>query len=285
MLGIMRAVLRVGCFLFLTLVGRSQPPTSVESLPEQRWIYRPFKGRSLDPDSLGLGLRDCYFEASDGVRLNAWWMPAPAGRPTVLYFHGNGGSLSTMDQTFGHLRRANFGALVLDYRGYGLSAGRPSEPGLYRDGLAAYDYLRKQGVPAQRILLHGQSLGGGVASYVATQRDCAGLILESTFTSFPAVAAKVCGGGMPGRLAYLAVQTQFPSKQRLAGLRLPVLVIHGEEDELIPCSMGKALFAAIPKGQGQLWLVPGAGHNNLRATAGPEYSRRLAQFWTQLPAR
>ena len=280
----MRAVLRVGCFLVLTLVGRSQPPASVESLPEQRWIYKPFKGRSLDPATLDLGLRDCYFEASDGVRLNAWWMPAAAGRPTVLYFHGNGGSLSTMDRALGHLRKADFGALVLDYRGYGLSAGRPSEPGLYRDGLAAYDYLRKQGVPADRLLIQGQSLGGGVATYVAENRACAGLILESTFTSFPAVAARVCGGGIPGRLAYLAVHTQFPSKQRLAKIRVPVLVIHGLQDELIPCSMGKALHAALPKGQGELWLVPGAGHNNLRVTAGPEYSRRLARFWSQLPS-
>lgn len=278
----MRAVLQVGCFLVLTLAGRSQPQASVEFLPEQRWIYKPFKGRSLDPANLDLGLRDCYFEASDGVRLNAWWMPAQAGRPTVLYFHGNGGSLSTMDHTLGHLRKADFGALVLDYRGYGLSTGRPSEPGLYCDGLAAYDYLRKQGVPADHLLIHGQSLGGGVATYVAENRACAGLILESTFTSFPAVAAKVCGGGIPGRLAYLAVHTQFPSKQRLAKIHVPVLVIHGQQDELIPYSMGKALHAALPKGQSELWLVPGAGHNNLRVTAGSEYSRRLGRFWSQV---
>ncbi len=90
----MRAVIRVGCFLFLTLLARAQSPRSIESLPEQKWIYKPFKGRFLEPESIGV--RDCYFQASDGVRLNAWFLPAPAGRPTVLYFHGNGGSLSTV---------------------------------------------------------------------------------------------------------------------------------------------------------------------------------------------
>ena len=178
--------------------------------------------------------------------MNAWYVPASPGRPTVLYFHGNGGSLSTMDRTLAEFKRADFGALLLDYRGYGLSGGKPSEPGLYRDGLAAYDYCRSLGIPVSRLIVHGQSLGGGVASYVASQRACAALVLESTFTSFPAVAAKVCGGGLPGRLAFLAVHTQFPSKVRLASVQAPVLVIHGEQDELIPCAMGRALYAAAP---------------------------------------
>lgn len=276
----MRAVIRIGCFLFLTLWGRAQPPKSIESLPEQGWIYKPYKGRFLEPASVGA--RDCYFTASDGVRLNAWYLPAPPGGPTVLYFHGNGGSLSTMDRTLEQLKFAGFGALLLDYRGYGLSAGRPSEPGLYRDGLAAYDYCRQLGVAPELLMIHGQSLGGGVATYVASQRACRGLILESTFTSFPAIASKVCGGGIPGRLAYLAVHTQYPSKQRLAGLKIPVLVIHGSQDELIPCAMGKALYAAACPTARRLWVVDGAGHNNLRVMAGVEYARQLGLFWSDL---
>lgn len=278
----MRAVIRIGCFLALTLLGRAQSPKSVESLPEQGWIYKPFRGRFVEPASQGV--RDCYFQASDGVRLNAWYLPAPPGRPTVLYFHGNGGSLSTMDRTLAEFRRADMGALLLDYRGYGLSGGRPSESGLYRDGLAAYEYCVRLGVPAEMLLIHGQSLGGGVASYVASRRASAGLILESTFTSFPAIAAKVCGGGLPGRLAYLAVQTQFPSKQRVASLKIPVLVIHGSQDELVPCSMGKALHQAAPASSRRLWIVDGAGHNNLRATAGQEYARHLGRFWSDVVA-
>jgi fermentation-respiration switch protein FrsA (DUF1100 family) len=274
----MRSVLRVACFLVLTLLSRALPLKDVEALPEQRWIYRPYKGRFLDP--VTLGVRDCYFLASDGVRLNAWYLAAPSGQPTVLYFHGNGGSLSTMDRTLAEMKRARFGVLLVDYRGYGLSAGRPSEPGLYRDGLAAYEYCRKLGVPAERLLVHGQSLGGGVASYVVSQRACAGLILESTFTSFPEVAAKVCGGGISGRLAYLAVNTRFPTQRRLASLKIPLLVIHGEQDELIPCSMGRALYRAAPAQARRLWTVKGAGHNNLRATAGAEYAERLQAFWS-----
>lgn len=276
----MRAVIRIGCFLFLTLLGRAQPPKAVESLPEQGWIYKPFKGRLLEPESLGA--RDCYFSASDGVRLNAWFLPAPEGRPTVLYFHGNGGSLSTMDRTLAEMKRAHFGALVVDYRGYGLSEGRPSEPGLYRDGLAAYDYCRKLGVGVDKLLIHGQSLGGGVATYVASQRACSGLVLESTFTSFPAIAARVCGGGLPGKLAFLAVHTQFPNKQRVSASKVPVFVIHGSRDELIPCAMGKALYAAARPEWRRLWIVEGAGHNNLRAEAGPEYARQLGLFWSEL---
>ena len=276
----MRAITLMGCFLALTLFGRTEPSGSIEALPEQRWIYKPFRGRFLEPASLGV--RDCYFRASDGVRLNAWYLPPPPGRPTVLYFHGNGGSLSTMDRTVAEMKQAGFGALLLDYRGYGLSGGRPSEPGLYRDGLAAYGYCRRLGVPAGKLLIHGQSLGGGVATYVASQRACAGLILESTFTSFPAVAARVCGGGLSGRLASVVIHTQFPSRQRLAGLKVPVLVIHGSQDELIPCSMGKSLYGAVSKGLRHLWVVEGAGHNNLRATAGKEYARRLRSFWFEV---
>lgn len=278
----MLAVLRIGCCLGLTLLARAQPPPSPENLPEQRWIYRPVKGRTLDPASLGLSLRDCYFEAADGVRLNAWWLPAPSGSPTVLYFHGNGGSLSTMDRSLKEFSRARFGALVVDYRGYGLSQGRPSEEGLYQDGLAAYDYCVAQGVPTDHLLIHGQSLGGGVATYVAEHRACAGLVLESTYTSFPQVAAKVCGGGIPGRLATMALHTQFPSKQRLARCQVPTLVIHGHQDELIPCAMGRALYQAAPDGRRELWVVSGAGHNDLRAKAGAEYARRLARFWMDL---
>lgn len=260
----------------------AQPLTSLENLPEQRWIYKPSSGRLVAPAELGLGVQDCYFQASDGVKLNAWFMPAAPGQPTLLYFHGNGGSLSFMQSTFRHMSQAGFGALVVDYRGYGLSQGRPSEQGLYRDGLAAYRFLMQKGVRPDRLLIHGQSLGGGVATYVASRRACAGLILESTFSSFPAIAAKVCGGGWKGRLAGGLVRTQFPNQQRLASIRVPVLVIHGKADELIPWTMGQALYGALPQGRGRAWWVAGAGHNNLRAVAGAEYARRLRLFWATL---
>jgi hypothetical protein len=219
-----------------------------------------------------IGAEDVWLTASDGVRLHAWWVPAAGARLATLFLHGNGGNLS---HRAGHLREitaAGSSVLILDYRGYGRSAGRPTEAGLYRDGEAAYRHLLAQGHPAQRIVLHGESLGTAVAVHLAARFGCAGLIVEAPLTS----AREMAGRVLP-LLGPLLVWG-FDSKDKIARVRVPLLVLHGDRDQVIPYEFGRALFAAANEPK-QFWTIAGAGHNDILDVAGPQYGRRLRDFY------
>lgn len=268
----MKRLLSLAFTLLLGAAARALPPTDIEKLPEQGLLYHPIRG-PVDPKATGLPLQSLYFTASDGVRLNAWWLPAPPHAPTVLYFHGNGGNLSGLEHTFHQFHKAGFGALAVDYRGYGLSEGHPSEQGLYKDARAAYEACLERGVQPSRLLIHGQSLGGAVAVQLASERPCAGLVLESTFTNARAMAKRLYG-----QVAASLMVTRYNSETTVKKVASPVLVIHGSADDFIPPTMGKALFQAAP-GPKWLWLVPGAHHNSVRAAAGAGFPARLVEFW------
>jgi len=267
-----RLLARLAVALLLGAPAGAQPPSNLEKLPEQALIYHPTRGR-VDPQATGLPLQDLYFQASDGVRLNAWWLPAPKNAPTVLYFHGNGGNLAGVAYTLHQFQKAGFGALAVDYRGYGLSEGYPSEQGLYRDARAAYEECVKLKIPPHQILIHGQSLGGAVAVQLASEKPCAGLILESTFTSAKGIAKRLYG-----HAAAALMVTRYDTQSTVKSVKCPVLVIHGTADDFIPPAMGQAIYQAAhdPK---WLWLVKGANHNTVRATSGAEFPARLLEFW------
>lgn len=269
---LVRVVLRLALALLLGAPAGAKPPTGVEKLPEQGLIYHPHRG-AVDPKATGLPLEDLSFTASDGVRLNAWWLPAPAGAPTVLYFHGNGGNLSGLSYTFHQFRQAGFGALAVDYRGYGRSEGYPSEQGLYKDARAAYEECLRRGVQPSQLLIHGQSLGGAVAVQLASEKPCAGLILESTFSSARAIAKRLYG-----QTAAALMVTRYDTQSTVKSVKCPLLVIHGTADDFIPPSMGKAIYRAANRPK-WLWLVPEANHNTVRVTAGSEFPERLVEFW------
>lgn len=256
---------RILCLILLCLTCAGAEPL------EYRYLFHPKKGLSVQPDSTGLPVREIYFKTEDGVRLNGWWLPAPRGGATVLYFHGNGGNLANTLATLEIFHKSGFGALAIDYRGYGLSEGTPSEEGLFRDARAAYAECLRRGVRAQDLYIHGQSLGGAVAVQLASERPAAGLIVESSFTSAPAIGRKLYG-----ELAR-AMVTRLSSVTRISRVKCPVLVIHGTADSLIPVEMGRELFRAAPEPR-WLWLVEGAEHNNVRRIAGERYGRRLQQF-------
>ncbi len=200
--------------------------------------------------------------------------------PVVVFFHGNAGNIAYRAPLVEELARGIAARIVmLDYTGYGGNEGSPSEKEVYRDGLAAYDYVIGQGVPAERIVLYGESLGGAVALAVAAQRPCAGVVTQSTFSSTSSLALKIYPW-LP--LTSLLARGSFPNADRLAEIEAPVLVAHGTRDEIIPFSEGEKLHRAAT-GDAEFLPVEGAGHNDFFSVAGEEYLgllRERFRSWT-----
>lgn len=243
----------------------------------RKLIYYPSRYPS-GPWTLQTALRaqDVWLQASDGVKLHAWWIPAPEARFVTLFLHGNAGNISHRADRARVIPAAGSALLLLDYRGYGKSEGAPGEQGLYRDADAAYQFLRDQGFAASRIVVHGESLGTAVAVELAARRECAGVILEAPFRSIASMAATVVPGLGP------LLVTGYDTEARIRRLLSPLLVIHGDRDEVVPFSQGEAVFAAAPPPK-RFWRVPGAHHNDLMEFAGDAYPKYLRAFYQELP--
>jgi fermentation-respiration switch protein FrsA (DUF1100 family) len=200
-------------------------------------------------------------------------MPATA---TIVYFHGNGGNISNIGWIGERFARHGFDVLLFDYRGYGQSQGEPlDESGLYADGDAAYAYvLTEKHVSPERVVLHGQSLGTTVAVDVASRQKCAALILESGLSSASSMA-KTALPWLPRWLHFLG-RNRFESAGKLANVRVPVLVSHGDPDPVIPTEEGRMLFAAANEPK-KLLIFPGAGHNVFGST-GDQYLEQVERF-------
>lgn len=241
---------------------------------ERRMIYYPTPLSGITPAQARLPYEQMTLHTADGERLGAWWIPRPEPTaPVLLFHHGNAGNREDRLHNLAGLWHAGFSTLIFDYRGYAESTGKPSERGLQQDGLAAYDGLRAR-VGARPILLFGRSLGGAVAAYVATQRPAAGLILESTFTNVKAMARQVLP--IPG--IELLVNARYDTLARMPAIRMPLLVIHGTDDEMVPFAMGQALFEAATVAEKTFRAVRGATHNDTYVRAGSEYYRWLLEF-------
>jgi fermentation-respiration switch protein FrsA (DUF1100 family) len=224
-------------------------------------------------EAKSLGVEDAWLR-SGGHRIHAWWKPLDSAPAAVLFLHGNAGNVTHRVRHITAWERAGAAVLVIDYRGYGRSGGRPTEAGLYEDALAGYRLLRGRGFPPERILVHGESLGTAAAAHVASVEPVGGVILEAPFPSARAVAQTV----LPV-LGPLLVWG-FDVRSRLARIQAPVLVIHGSQDEVIPFRLGRAVFDAAREPK-QFWAIAGAGHNDIPETAGEEYPARLRAFLEQ----
>lgn len=245
---------------------------------EEQMIYFPFKYPEgyWKPEELGLNVEDCYFTTSDTIRLHGWFIAMKNPRPTLLWCHGNAGNITHRIDLAKKLLALNMNIFIFDYRGYGRSEGEPSEDGLYRDVVAAYDYLlTRSDVDSQHIILFGQSLGSAVAVDVATKRSCAALILEAPFTSASDVARSL----MPWLPIHWVIKSKFDSISKIKTIRTPVLIIHGTNDDTIPFELGKKLFitANEPK---WFYEIPGASHNDTYIIGGKEYFQRIDEFLT-----
>ncbi len=244
----------------------------------RRFLYYPTPTpEMLPPPVWAAGSREVWMRASDGTRLHALWWPQPADGPVILFFHGNAQNNFAWALVQEDLRPLGCRLLLPDYRGYGKSEGRPSEQGLYLDGKAALDWLSGEGVAESQIVLFGKSLGGGVACHLVPERPFMGIVLESTFTSLAGVARHL----FPFVPAGTVLPEVYPSAQNLVRKTCPLLVVHGTLDALIPAAEGKALYRLAPDPK-ELYLVEGAGHNDVSLVAGSDYARHIGAWLRSL---
>ena len=241
---------------------------------EKQLIYHPSRGHDASARDLGLAHETVALVAEDGVKLDALFLPAKDARVTILLAHGNAGNLShRLDRTI--FLQAHLGASVLlfDYRGYGRSEGAPDEEGTYRDARAAYRWLTEvRGISPDRLVLFGESLGSAVALDLAVGHPCRALVLESPFTSVPDMAQVV----LPF-LPRAFVRTQYDNIGKIARLRVPLLVLHGDADEVVPFTQGRRLFEAAPEPK-RFYAIRGASHNDTYIVGGDAYWRAVADF-------
>lgn len=197
------------------------------------------------------------FSSSDGEKLIAWYAPPRSGKPFVIYFQGNAEGLAARAGRFTWLTADGTGLLALAYRGYGGSTGRPSEDGLIRDAVAAYDFARER-YPAERIVLFGESLGTAVAVALAAGHEIGALILDAPFSS----AADVGAAAYPFAPVRWLMKDKFHSDERIARVSAPLLVLHGEDDRIVPIRFGEKLFA-LAREPKRFVRFPQGGHVNL----------------------
>jgi fermentation-respiration switch protein FrsA (DUF1100 family) len=220
---------------------------------------------------------DAWFRAGDGVGLHGWFAEAAQPRAVVLYAHGNAGNITNLHPVLRLFRmHLHASILVFDYRGYDRSEGTPCETGILADARAARRWLAKRaGVAESDIVLVGHSLGGGVAVDLAARDGARGLVLGSTFTSVPDVAASHAGG-LPVRWLF---STQLDSLAKIADYHGPLLQTHGDDDRTVPFALGEKLFAAANEPK-QFVRVGGGGHND---PPSREYLQALDRFLGSLP--
>jgi fermentation-respiration switch protein FrsA (DUF1100 family) len=242
-------------------------------------LYFPSRAIIETPGRAGLDYRDLWLETDDGERLHGWWIGARTERlGHLLLCHGNAGNVGDRVLHAALLTAAGFDVLLFDYRGYGRSSGRPSEAGTYRDARAALTCLLEQpGVDPGRVLYLGESLGGAVALDLALDRPPAGLVLLSAFSGIRELG-RVHYPFVPAAL----VPDAYPTLRRIHELRAPLLVLHGDRDDIVPLSHGEALFEAAPEPK-RMRVFPGLGHNDLVSGAEAELAHVIASWVRGLP--
>jgi fermentation-respiration switch protein FrsA (DUF1100 family) len=242
--------------------------------------FFPLRGEDETPDQHDIAYTPLTITTVDGERLHAWHLPRADAQAQVVYFHGNGGNLSLWSQALIGLSRRRFDVIALDYRGYGLSTGRPSEAGLYRDVDATLDLVHERLRRTDlRLLYWGRSLGATMAAYAAAARAPDGVVLEA---GFPSMRAVLETNPVLWLLSWVS-SYRFPTAEWMTKVRAPVLVLHGDADSVIPFRLGRRLHDAIP-GPKRFVTIPGGDHNDASPRSGEAYWDAVAEFVRSLPA-
>jgi fermentation-respiration switch protein FrsA (DUF1100 family) len=246
----------------LALVGSQQ----------RRLIYFPSPGPVPPAATMLPNGQDVVLEADDGIRLGASYFPVPGGGPAVLVCDGNGGDRSGRVELAAALNRIGLSVLLFDYRGYGGNPGKPSEDGTAADARAARAWLGAQpGV--EKIVYFGESLGAAVAVGLAVETSPAALVLRSPFTSLPDVGAM----HYPWLPVRWLLTDRYPSIDRISSVHVPVMVIAGDRDDIVPESLSRRLYEAANEPKRYL-VVPGAGHNDPALVDGPQMIAEIQGF-------
>lgn len=204
------------------------------------------------------GVQEVELKTTDGATLVAWHGPAKPGHPTLLYFHGQGGTLQARAPRFKRFMSQGWGVYMITWRGYGGSTGSPSEANNVADAAMAYDAVRSAGLSDKDIVLYGESLGTGVAVQLAARVQAAGLILDAPYTSTVDVAA----ARYPFFPVRLAMRDTYDSTRFIKNVRMPILILHGAQDTIIPVQYGRELFATANEPK-QLAVYPNGRHTDL----------------------
>lgn len=240
---------------------------------QAKLIYFPSRGYDQTPADVGLDFEQVSLTSADGVRVVAWYVPHESPRATVLFLHGNAGNIADRIGALKIFHDLGCDSLILDYRGYGESEGSPSEEGTYLDAVAAFDHLTAtRGIPAERIVVLGRSLGGGIATELATRRTPGALVIDSSFTRIADVGKRM----FPFLPVNLIVSIEYDSAAKVQKLSCPKLFFHATDDSLIPIEIGRKLYesAAEPK---QFIETPGE-HNTGGFDHSPEFVQQLGAF-------
>jgi fermentation-respiration switch protein FrsA (DUF1100 family) len=240
---------------------------------ERAFVCFPEKAHNGRPEDFGLQARDLYFETQDRVKLHGWLFVRDPEAPYLLWCHGNAGNISHRLDNIARLQSVGINVFIFDYRGYGKSEGSPSEQGFYLDGEAAWETLLREGpvLPA-RVVLFGRSLGCAMAADLATKVPAAGLILESGFPHLGAMA-KV---HYPFVFSERFLSGRFDALSRLKRIKMPVLVIHGGRDTIVPIRLGRRLFETAPEPK-EWHEIEEADHNDTYLVGGEGYFRKLRE--------
>lgn len=254
--------------------GAMTEPDPIRRAITNSFLFYPVRGQWRMPDELGMAYQAVDLVAADDVRIQAWWIPAPVVQDrgvTVLFLHGNAGTMADRLENAQAIHDLGYSLLMLEYRGYGDSEGSPSERGLYQDASAALAEARLRS-GAQPVVVFGRSLGGAVAIELASQYQVDGLIVESSFTSLAEMAVRT---GIP--LATTFAAYDFDSLKKIARVTAPVLLIHGDADEVVPYEMGERLRDAVTAPL-TFQKVAGGTHNDTWLRGGAAYWQAWRSF-------
>ena len=246
---------------------------------QNRMLFLPhIPGRMLDstPAVIGLEYEQVTLTTADGIELDGWFIASQSPGPTLLFFHGNAGNISHRLDSIHIFHELGLNVFIFDYRGYGRSTGKPSERGVYRDAESAWHYLTvRRAITPSRIILFGRSLGGAITAWLAARTNPGAVIIESTFTSVPDMAAKL----YPLVPVRLLARLEFNALDVMHDITSPVLIIHSREDEIIPFDHGQALYQKAPSPKDFIELS--GGHNDGFILSGNIYVQGLKRFLTK----
>jgi uncharacterized protein len=245
---------------------------------EEKLIFFPDTTVERTPRHLGLDFEDVFFDTSDGLRLNGWFVPRRDASRTLVWFHGNAGNISHRLENIRLLHdKVKINIFIFDYRGYGRSEGKVSEEGTYLDGKAAVGWLRAhRDVDEKSLVLFGRSLGAAVAAEIAAGMGYAALILESPFASIREMAR----ASLPLLPIGPLLSTRYDVVEKVRKIKSPLLVLHGDRDEIVPFAQGRMVFDAAPHPK-QFYTIKGAGHNDTYRVGADLYFQTLQNFIEQ----